>query len=294
MAIDIMELIHYPRFKSFDEMLFIYNNSTGDIRFYRQYLKSGSIEHADDTTSLSRYSLSRNMKIYSRDPLTTICDPIAEFKYKDRNTELAHYVITNSMQKGAVSAWLPLERHTLISSGKLSGCTACSICFRDTGECLFFHVGRTLALDSNSESYMQFYRNRDLYVALLLCLKERGLIDDTFFYLNSCVIKLNDSELVYYVRDVLKYSGVRAFANIYISKHQSETSGTYIGKEALLVNDDNSDGIAVDVRYYRDAGELLITYSESYRFYSCYYLYEDVLDGFSRMIGCRKKYCMNL
>ncbi len=118
--------------------------------------------------------------------------------------------VPNSIHRGVVCTCQKINGNFLITSGALSGCTACSVYIPDLNKIAFFHVGRNKLYEKREgikTEYTQETKNADLYRSIKLLLNPRAK--------HYGETQLRDDELIIKLKELLANFSY-AYIHIYI------------------------------------------------------------------------------
>lgn len=103
-----------------------------------------------------------------------------EVGFYQQEESILYRIVPNSIERGVVCVCQSTDERLLLTSGALSGCTACSVYLPYIETLYFFHVGKAMG----HGKYNAGEKNRDLFNAIALNLNgefflERNLLTDT-------------------------------------------------------------------------------------------------------------------
>ena len=153
--------------------------------------------------------------------------------------------VPNSVHQGVVCTSQQTNDNLLITSGALSGCTACSLYIPYRNIIAFFHVGWTKSYnESSNEFYTQEKKNADLYRSIKLFLNPR----DTHYGEKQ----LSDDELIIKLQELLANFNY-VYIHIYIKSREDVQN--FNKAQAFLIN----NGTNCIIRRYYNSGNMYVS-----------------------------------
>lgn len=149
--------------------------------------------------------------------------------------------VPNSINRGVFGLCYSDAEQFLVTSGGLSGCTACSMFLPDSNKFYLFHVGKSVVCEME---YTQQMKNADLYRSVLICL---GMQNDL-----RISIGIDDEVLFAKLSDICSKYEEKIIINIYVSDASAANARSkLVGDEKIQRK---GKGYSLTLRYYENKG----------------------------------------